>query len=84
MSNYSNGKIYNIVNSEKDDVYVGLTTQSLSKRFYDHKNTLNSSKCVNRKLYTHIKQIGLDKCFIELIENSPCNNKEELNAREGF
>ena len=84
MSKYSNGKIYKIVNSETDDVYVGSTTQSLSKRFYDHKSTMKSSKCVNRKLYTHIKHIGLDKCFIELIENFQCNNKEELNAREGF
>ena len=44
----------------------------------------NDSKSINRKFYTHIKQIGIDKFFIELIENFPCNNKEELNAREGF
>ena len=84
MSDYSKGKIYKIVNSETDDVYVGSTTQPLSKRFYDHKNMLNNNKSINRKLYTTIKQIGIEKWFIELIENFPCNSKEELNAREGF
>jgi hypothetical protein len=30
------------------------------------------------------EEFGLDNCKIELIENFPCNNREELHAREGF
>ena len=29
---YQDGKIYQILNSETDDVYIGSTTQKLSKR----------------------------------------------------
>ena len=30
------------------------------------------------------EEFGLDNCKIELIENFPCNNREELHAREGY
>ena len=38
---YSQGKVYKIFNTETNDVYIGSTTQSLSKRFYDHKKAIN-------------------------------------------
>ena len=28
--------------------------------------------------------VGLDKFYIELVENCSCENKEELRTREGF
>ena len=39
--NYQNGKIYKItanVNEDEGDIYIGSTTQSLSKRMAEHRN----------------------------------------------
>ena len=37
MPKYSEGKIYAIRSHQTDRVYVGATTQTLAKRFYEHK-----------------------------------------------
>ena len=79
---YKNGKIYCIRNSADDDIYVGSTTQPLCKRMAAHKNKLKFKP--HYKLYMKMAEIGLDNFYIELIENCPCENKEELRKREGF
>ena len=61
MSNYSEGKIYKILNSETDDVYVGSTTQPLSKIMYDHKC---ACKRHNFKVYKKFEQIGVDNFLL--------------------
>jgi hypothetical protein len=76
MPNYQNGKIYSIRSrSNLDLVYVGSTTQPLSKRFGGHKRQSNKTSS------KHI--INLGDGYIELIENFSCNSKEELLKREG-
>jgi len=35
------------------------------------------------KVYTNMHELGIDKFYIELIENYPCESKEELCKREG-
>ena len=42
---YRNGKIYIIRNHCNDLVYVGSTTQSLSRRFSKHKADCKTRKC---------------------------------------
>ena len=81
---YKNGKIYQILNNVNDDVYVGSTTQPLCKRLYKHKS--NSKVLVECKapLYELMREIGKYIFYIELIESYPCNNIEELRAREGY
>ena len=37
INKYNNGKIYKIVSDSTDKIYVGSTTQPLSKRHYEHK-----------------------------------------------
>ena len=44
---YKNGKIYSIRNSIDDDVYIGSTTQPLSKRFFWHKQGMKCKKSYN-------------------------------------
>ena len=78
---YKNGKIYQILNNVNDDVYVGSTTQPLCKRLYKHKADTKVRDCNIHKL---IRELGEDKFYIELIESYPCNNREELRAREGY
>ena len=80
---YANGRIYKILNSIDDEVYVGSTCQSLSKRMYKHKDTSKYSLDKKSPLYQLMRQIGEDSFYIELIESYPCNSKEELTAREG-
>ena len=78
MPDYSNGKIYTIRNRNDDTkIYVGSTIQPLYKRYHQHKK--DSVK--KEKLYTEIE--NWEDWFIELYENYPCNNKEELCKREG-
>jgi hypothetical protein len=75
MTNYQNGKIYSIRSRSCDLVYVGSTTQRLSKRFGQHKST--SCNCRSRQI------IEIGDSYIELLESYPCLNKEELCRREG-
>lgn len=84
MVNYQNGKIYKIVSNVTDDVYIGSTCEKLSQRLAKHR--------ANYKLYlngkcnyvTSIKIIETGDYDIILIENYPCETKEELHARERF
>ena len=78
---YQDGKIYKILNTENDDVYIGSTTQKLSKRMTNHRIQAKNGK--NHLLYQQMREIGDDKFYIELIEEFPCENLEQLNKREG-
>ena len=76
MPNYQNGKVYSIRSFSRPDlIYIGSTTQPLSKRFGEHKGKNN--KCRSKQI------VDLGDSYIELIENCSCTNKEELNKREG-
>lgn len=83
MSRYQNGKIYTIRNQVDDEVYVGSTCMPLHKRFYEHKN-MKKFKKTGMKLYKHVDFLdGWDNFYIELHEDYPCENKNELLRREG-
>jgi hypothetical protein len=79
MPNYQNGKIYKITSPSTDKIYIGSTVQPLNKRFINHKS------CYNRGLNKSSgKIIQYDDCQIELIEEYPCNTKNELEHREQY
>lgn len=82
--NYKNGKIYVIRNHINDKVYVGSTTQALSKRFSKHKGDHKSKKTYEYPIYKAMREIGVENFYIELVENYPCKNIDQLNAREGY
>ena len=76
---YQNGKIYTIT-CEDGEVYVGSTILSLNKRLIVHKSANNCSMYQ----YIHNNYDGYwKKCKIELYENYPCDNRKELNKKEG-
>ncbi len=80
---YANGKIYKLVNSVDDKIYIGGTvTKYLSKRKGAHK--MSSAKYPNRKVYKHLNQIGWGNVSIKLIEKYPCACKNELLKRERY
>jgi hypothetical protein len=82
MVDYKNGKIYKILNSVSNSVYIGSTTQKIMERFYTHKTAYNlSGKHHN---YSSISLFEEDPSGtrIELIECFPCETKMELLLRE--
>lgn len=81
-ADYSLGKIYKIINSVNDKVYIGSTTRKyLSSRMSNHR--ADAKRCANfGKLYRAMNKIGSDKFSIELIEDYSCESKAELEARE--
>ena len=80
---YKNGKIYKILNTIDDDCYVRSTCQPLSTRMAKHRMDMNSNVKKDRKLYIKMHELGIDKFYIELIEDCPCENKEQLRKKEG-
>ena len=73
MVNYSKGKIYKIICDETNKTYYGSTTQQLCRRFQHHKTHTNST--VSREM---------TKPKIYLIEDFPCERKEQLLKRERY
>jgi len=80
MVNYSNGRIYKLVNDVDDKIYVGSTTTRLSKRKCQH-NALARRRPITR-VYKHLNEVGWEHVDIILIENYECKTKEQLHARE--
>ena len=80
---YNNGKIYCIRNTVDEDIYLGSTCQTLSKRMAKHRTRVKASKYHNINLYAKMCEVGLENCYIELVEDFPCDGVEQLNRREG-
>jgi hypothetical protein len=81
---YKNGKIYTIRYKNDDShIYVGSTTQQLFKRWHQHKQNLNKDICNNILLYQKMRETNIEDWYIELYEDCSCENKEQLNGREG-
>ena len=80
---YTNGRIYKILNYMDNEVYVGSTCQPLSKRMAKHRVEMNSETTAHKPLYKKMKEHGVEHFYIELIEVHPCENGEQLRKREG-
>jgi len=78
MPNYQESRIYRLEGEGK--YYIGSTTKRLCERKAVHK--AHAKRYPDRKIYNYFNTIGWDKVNIILIETFPCNNKEELNAKE--
>ena len=76
---YSNGKIYKLINDDMNLVYYGSTVQPLYKRMYSHKNfTKDNYVCHSSDLFLY------GTCKIVLVEEYPCENRQQLLMRERF
>ena len=84
MPDYSKSKIYKIYSYENDDVYYGSTCDTLCRRMTGHRNSYKRYKEGKFCYITSFKILELTSAKIELVENFPCNSKEELLQREGF
>ena len=88
MTNYNNGKIYKIESTLGDKVYYGSTTkQYLSQRMTRHRGDYNRWLKGKRDAVTVFKlfdEYSLENCKIILVENYPCESKDELKTREAY
>ena len=87
---YKNGKIYILVDNAYTKQYIGSTCEGLSRRRNRHISSYNFYQTHPDKEHRFttsfymFDEFGVDNVKIELLENFPCNNKEELLKREGF
>ena len=75
---YSKGKIYAIKSYQTEYIYIGSTTQLLSSRLGKHRGDYRDNKGTSKNILQY------EDYYIVLIENYPCNNKEELEKRERY
>lgn len=76
---YQDSKIYALRSYQTDKVYIGSTYNTLAKRFGSHKSDFKNPK----NYITSHEILKYEDCYIELVEDFPCNSKNELNRREG-
>jgi hypothetical protein len=85
MPDYQKGKIYKLVSLVSNEIYIGSTIRPLYERKGHHISAYKA--CLKEKKYKccySYKLIEKGDVDIILIENYPCNNKEELHARERY
>ena len=84
---YQNGKIYKIVDNGYNTCYIGSTIEGLSTRMAKHRSRYRnylSGGHADYKVFEIFNEFGIDDCKIELIEEYPCENKIQLQKREGY
>ena len=78
MPDYSKGKIYAIRAPGTEEVYIGSTTLSLAQRLSGHRQYISKGKyCSSSRI------LSKEGAYIELLEDFPCERREQLNKREG-
>lgn len=82
---YANGKIYKIYVPGSNTCYIGSSCNKLSKRMATHRSHYKAylagtfkTKLTSYEILQHAGAI------IELIEDYPCERKEQLDMREGY
>lgn len=79
MPDYQQAKVYKIVSSNTNQVYIGSTCKKLNHRLNSHIHDLNrNSSCTSKEILVH------GDYQIVLLEDYPCNTKDELNIREQY
>ena len=82
---YSKGKIYKIVDNTSELVYVGSTTEpTLSLRLAKHVSCYNSWKRGKGRFCASYEIIENENYTIVLLEDFPCENNDQLRAREQY
>lgn len=81
---YSQGKVYMIINLITGLIYIGSTTLLLKRRFQIHAWSINNPFKKERPLYKAIAKYGKENFIIILLEHYPCGDEETLRMRETF
>ena len=87
MPNYELGKIYKIIDNTNDNIYIGSTCErSLSIRIAKHraKYRMYIKNNSSGDYYTSFEILKNDNFSIILLEDYPCENKDQLRMRERY
>lgn len=85
MNKYEKSKLYKLVSYQTNQIYVGSTTQPyLCQRLSQHNNDYKGYLSGKRKYITSFEIIKFNDCEIILLEDFPCETKEQLLARERY
>ena len=84
MPDYQNGKIYKIYCNITGETYYGSTVQSLAKRVGQHRETYHKWKKGDFGYMKSFDIIDRGEYVYSLVEEYPCENKEQLYARERY
>jgi len=86
VNKYQRGKIYKIISDEANLTYIGSSCEKyLSNRLAHHKTNYKRYFDGKKEKYTSSYEVlKYPDCKIILIENYPCNDKYELEARERY
>ena len=81
VNKFNHSKIYKLVNTVNDNVFVGST---ISKHLWATMgvHVLQCDKGSSLPLYDVMKQVGVKNFKIVLIEEYNCNTKDQLKQRE--
>lgn len=82
INKYENGKIYMIVSSHTDKIYIGSTCNTMSERLITHLKDYRQYIKKKKAYCTSYDIIKLGDYDIKLLENYPCDTDDELKFRE--
>ena len=68
--------VYRIVNKENGKCYVGITDNP-KKRYRQHIRESRAERSKGRKLYVAIKEFGVEKFYLEILEQTNDSSREE-------
>lgn len=81
---YSKGKVYRVICNKTGKVYIGSTCSTLTKRLSEHKKSYKQWLKKTLNYNTVFEIIEQENYNIILIEEYPCKNINQLEARERF
>ena len=76
---FQHGKIYKIVNSVDEKIYIGCTCLPLVERFVIHRKKTGTGKM---KIHKHMKKMGRDNFSIHLVKEVPTYSRWHLEKEE--
>ena len=70
--------------SRPTEYYIGSTCRRLNQRWVNHKSDYKSYQKGSSHYLTSFKVMKYEDAYIQLIEEFPCENKQQLHKREGY
>ena len=84
MPDYQKAKVYKLYSPSKNLTYIGSTTETLAQRLAKHKFCYKAYNKDNTKTYTSSYLVLDEEDYkIELLEEYACNNRSQLERKEG-
>ena len=84
MPDYQKGKIYKLWSPSKNIIYYGSTVETISQRLAKHLYKYNAYNNKKHNYYcSAFKVLECGDYKIELVEEYACNNKQQLERKEG-